>query len=294
MESSASLFVAVGHDGSRLASTDGADWKNLQVGKVGEVYRAIAFGKGHFAAIGSYGGNNIFAATADGTTWQSHQKDAKYSLYLRAVCFGEGAFLALGGDPGGVGDSKPFTMTSPDGVTWSDPFSIAGKNILRRVACGDGLYVGVGDRGRRAASKDGREWSDVAAVKAIDTLVDVAFGKGLFVGVGLNGLRMTTADGLKWSEPERGEEGEHLNSVIWAEDRFVSVGMGATYISADGSSWSRRPNKDAPTTVAYGGGTFVGASWKGRLLRSTDAVEWTPAYKSDHHVEAIAFGILST
>lgn len=285
------LFVAVGHDGLRIVSEDGARWERMQTGKVGEVYRAVASGRGRFAAIGSYGGSNIFASTADGASWEVGHKDALYSLYLRAVCFGDGVFLGLGGDPGGVGASRPFLMTSPDGVSWSDQVPIAGTNMLRRVAFGDGRYVGVGDRGRRATSTDGREWADAPGVKAIDTLVDVAFGQGVFVGVGLNGLRMTTADGLKWSDPLRGEEGEHLNSVVWAGDRFVAVGMGATYISPDGTSWTRRPNEDAPTTVAFGDGLFVGSAWKGRILTSADGVDWKQVHKSEHHVEALAFGV---
>jgi hypothetical protein len=70
---------------------------------------------------------------------------------------------------------------------------IAGKNMIRRVAWGNDRFVGVGDRGRRAASKDGFEWTDAPNVKAVDTLIDVAFGRDLFVGVGLHGLRMSTA-----------------------------------------------------------------------------------------------------
>ena len=43
------MFVAVGHDGLRLTSDDGKDWKPAQAGKEGEVYRAVAFGNGVFA-----------------------------------------------------------------------------------------------------------------------------------------------------------------------------------------------------------------------------------------------------
>lgn len=69
-------FVAVGHHGLRLASEDGAAWKEIQVGKEGETYRAVAHGNGRFVAVGSYGGNNIFAASPDGFTWQTVPKDA--------------------------------------------------------------------------------------------------------------------------------------------------------------------------------------------------------------------------
>src|SRR5579872_784826 len=135
-----SLFVAVGHRGLRLASADGEKWTNPQTGKEGEVYRAVCFGNGRFAAVGSFGGSNIMASTADGATWQMGTRDAKYVTYLRGLGFGKGFFLGLGGDPGAVGDSKPFVMTSEDGQKWSDVTPVAGKNILRRVCFGNDRF----------------------------------------------------------------------------------------------------------------------------------------------------------
>ena len=120
----------------------------------------------------------------------------------------------------------------------------------------------------------------------------MAFGKEVFVGVGLHGLRMWSEDGLKWSPRLAGEEGEHLNSIVWTGERFVAVGMGATYTSADGKQWERVANKDAPLTVAYGNGVFVGARWEGRIMRSTDGVQWKQVHKCDQHVEALAYGVI--
>jgi hypothetical protein len=301
-----SLFIAAGQQGARIASADGGKtWQPQQVGKEGEVYRAVAHGNGHFVAIGSFGGKNVIAATPDGAKWDVSYKDGQYRFFVRGLGFGgnptpdaKGFFLGIGGDPGSVGGSAPFVITSADGATWGDFTPIAGKHILRRIAWGNGRFVGVGDRGRRATSKDGKQWEDAPNTKAIDTLVDVAFGgpegKGIFVGVGLHGLRMTSADGLKWSERIPGEEGEHLNSVVWTGDRFVAVGAGATYFSPDGVKWDRQANKDAPTAVAHGRvdghDVFVGASYKGRLLRSTDAVAWKQTYKGEFNFEAVAFG----
>src|SRR5262249_53293271 len=127
----AGRFVAVGHHGLRLTSPDGQRWTDAQLGKEGETYRAAAFGNGHFATVGSYGGDNIFAATENGSVWQTGKREAKYVHYLRGLGFGKGMFLGLGGDPGAVGDSKPFVMTSSDGMTWSDATMISGKNMLR-------------------------------------------------------------------------------------------------------------------------------------------------------------------
>jgi hypothetical protein len=285
------LFVAGGAFGQRIVSEDGANWKNLQLGKEGEIYRAAACGNGRYVVVGSYGGDNLFAASADGIAWQVSKKDARYPMYLRGMIFANGLFWGVGGDPGAVGDSRPFVATSADGVAWGDPLPISGKNMVRRIAFGNGLFVGVGDRGRRAYSKDGKEWLDVPDVKATDTLVDVAFGKNIFVGVGLHGLRMTSEDGVKWSPRMNGEEGEHLNSVVWAGDRFVAVGMGATWVSPDGAKWERQPNDDAPTAVAYGKGVFVGAKWKGRIMRSSDGVKWEQAHRCENDIASVGFGV---
>jgi hypothetical protein len=283
-------FTAVGQDGLRLVSADGLTWTDQQVGKEGESYRAVAVGNGLVVAVGSYGGDNILAATVDGKTWKTGKHEAKYVRYLRGLAFGNRVFLGLGGDPGSVGSSRPFAMFSKDGIAWEEPRDIPGKHILRRAVWGDGRFVAVGDRGRRATSPDGKEWKDAAEGKAIDTLVDVAFGNGVFVGVGLHGLRMTTRDGVAWTIPVRGEEGEHLNSVVFAKDRFVAVGAGATYISADGARWDRRPNQNAPQVAAYADGVFVGAAWKGRLFHSPDGVAWKETHKAPRHVLAVAAG----
>jgi hypothetical protein len=282
------VFAAVGQDGLRITSADGLTWSDQQLGKEGESYRAVAAGNGLFVAVGSFGGDNILAATADGSTWKTGKHEAKYVRYLRGLAFGNGLFLGLGGDPGSVGSSRPFVMLSKDGLAWDGPDDIPGKHILRRAVWGAGRFVAVGDRGRRATSTDGKEWKDAAEGKAIDTLVDIAFGNGVFVGVGLHGLRMTSRDGLTWTPPVRGDEGEHLNSVVFAKDRFVAVGVGATYTSADGQKWDRLPNENAPQVAAYGVGVFIGAAWKGRLSLSADGVKWKETHKAGRHVLAVA------
>ncbi|GAB4454050.1 MAG: hypothetical protein OHK0029_08080 [Armatimonadaceae bacterium] len=283
-------FIAVGQDGLRISSANGADWSEPQVGKEGQVYRCLAIGEGTCVAFGGFGGKNVIAITRDGMQWEIQEKDAKYVKYVLTAHHAKGRFLALGGDRTSVGNAEPFAITSPDGKNWSDYQSIAGKHNLYRLAYGNGIYVGVGMRGRRAVSPDGLQWKDAPDLKAIYTLVDITFGNNLFVGVGLHGLRMTTTDGVNWSKPVYGEEGEHLNSILWTGQQFVGVGQGATYVSPDGQKWERRPNQDAPLMAAYGNGVFAGVHWKGRILLSRNAVDWKQVYKAPHHLEAIAFG----
>jgi hypothetical protein len=283
-------FVAVGHNGLRLHSADGARWERGAEGKEGEVYRAVAFGNGRFAAVGNFGGSNLFASTADGAAWETSSFDGQYKYSVRGLSFGLGRFIAIGGDPGSVGSSSPFVVHSDDARKWTAMIPIAGKHILRRIAAGGDRYVGVGDRGRRATSKDGKEWTDATDSKPTDTLIDVVFGAGLFVGAGLHGLRMASEDGLAWKHRFPGEEGEHVNSILRAGDRFVAVGQGATYSSPDGLAWTRKENANAPLVAAWGNGVFVGLAWRGRILRSEDAITWTQVHQAAHPLEAVSFG----
>lgn len=285
------MFIATGHQGQRIVSENGADWKAPVLGKEGEVYRAAAAGNGMYVAVGTFGGNNVLSASADGLNWKTTFKDGKYKNYIRGLTFGNGVFMAIGGEPVTVGASSPFVMISKDGLEWSDFIFSPAKNMLRRITYGKNLWVAVGDRGRRAASEDGKVWKDAPESKAIDTLVDLAFGHDTYVGVGLNALRMISFDGLKWDFKVHGDEGEHLNSIVFAKGEFVAVGQGATFKSPDGKKWTRNANSgDVPATICFGNDLFVGVNWRGRIMTSPDALVWKQVHKAEHHLEAVAFG----
>lgn len=281
-----SLFVAGGHHGLRVTSTDARTWSEPQLGKEGEVYRAGAAGNGRVVLAGSFGGNRIFSSTSDGKTWRTTQQDAKYALFIRGFGFFDGRFVALAGDPGAVGEAKPTAFFSTDGVDWDGPHPLGGKWMLRRLAAGNGRFVAVGDRGRVAHSPDLKTWTDVKDTKPVDTLIDVTFGRGLFVGVGLHGLRAWSADGVAW-ERQAGEEGEHLNAALWTGERFVAVGRTAAYVSSDGRSWTRHAVEDGPLTATYANGVFLGTAWRGRVLRSDDGIAWREAHKAPQILEAV-------
>ncbi|MFT5123089.1 MAG: hypothetical protein ACI9TH_003657 [Kiritimatiellia bacterium] len=282
-------FLAAGEKGTCLLSSDGKTWKEVHTGKDGEVFNSSCVGGGHAVTSARYGGQNTFAASADGATWSDSKFDAKYSKYIRGMFYFNAHFHAIGGNDGG-GDSKSYVIKSTDGETWSEPHDIAGKHLMRRYAVGDGKVVGVGDYGRRSVSSDGLEWEDTPDAKPVDTCIDVAFGNGVFAGGGLHGMCMSSRDGLTWEHRQVGEEGEHINAMLWDGMRFVGVGLGATYTSPDGITWQRTPNTHAPTRAVFGNGIFVGSRYRGRLLISSDAITWEETTRVVPNMETLTYG----
>lgn len=284
------LFVAAGEDGLRTFSPDGRQWIHRRTGREGEIYAAVCFGAGRCVATGRFGGDNVFAATADAVTWQPAKYDAQYARYCRSLVFFHDRFLAIG---------TTFVRVSSDGIHWEDERKITEYKVqygidstLRRFAIGDGRMVGVGAFGRTSATTDGLEWKNATDMKSVNTLIDVAYGNGVFVGGGMHGLRMRSADGLAWTDRVVGEEGEHINAMIWDGRRFVGIGQGATYLSPDGLKWERVPNVQAPTAATFGGGVYVGSLWPGRMMRSTDGIAWEEVARLPQHCLALDFGKL--
>src|SRR5260370_26393767 len=110
------LFFAAGHQGQRIVSDDGAEWKNLQLGKEGETYRAAAAGNGVHVAVGNFGGANIIAATKDGATWDVSNREGQYKNFIRGLAFGNGGFLPIGGAAGSARSSSPVLCPSSGGA----------------------------------------------------------------------------------------------------------------------------------------------------------------------------------
>ena len=284
------VFAAAGEDGMRCVSRDGRVWTNIQHGRDGESYSAIAFGNGRCVVAGRFGGSAPTAATEDGAAWQAATYDAKYSNYIQTLVFFKDRFLGIGGN---------FFIESDDGLKWGPTKKFPEKKALfgidptlHRFALGNGVLAGVGDFGNTIVTHDGRDWTFAPHTKPADALIDITFGNGMFVAGGLHGLRMRSQDGLTWTDRTPGEEGEHINFINFDGKRFVGVGQGATYISEDGLKWERIPNQSAPTIAAFGNDTYVGALWPGKLLRSTDGIKWEDVVELPQSVAALAFGDL--
>lgn len=284
-------FVGVGRMGLRLVSKNGSDWSQPLIEDKQYTLSSIAAGNGCVVVAGLVGGENIFMRSTDLVKWEQQKLKNEYVYMLRSLGFGGSngqlGFLSL--LSGGVNAEDGGNMQwSDDGAKWSERFKRE-KRSLNKIIWDGKQWVGIGNYGLKSVSTDGRKWIDAENQSPADTLISLAHGNGRYVGVGLHGLRMASPDGLRWGEKQLGEEGEHLHVVVFTGKEFVAVGLGATYTSPDGVKWKRTPNDDAPVSVAYGNGLFVGVAYKGRILVSKDGIAWKQVLKAPEHIQAISF-----
>ena len=73
---------------------------------------------------------------------------------------------------------------------------------LSSVACGNGVFVAVGDSGWILRSLDGTTWT-LKNPGTVNDLYSVTFGNNLFVAVGAGGTVLVSSDGATWTEKNR-------------------------------------------------------------------------------------------
>ena len=146
--------------------------------------------------------------------------------------------------------------------------------MVKKLAFGNGRFVGIGAYRRLVTSSDGKAWKDNPD-KDRPPFISLAFGNGRFVAGGMHGLRMMSKDGLRWENKAEGEIGEHINEIVWTGKEFVAIGVEVTFRSADGDRWTKQATKVRPARAGYGNGTFLCANLRGtEAYHSSDAVKW--------------------
>ena len=190
-----------------------------------------------------------------------------------------------------VSGDQGTTLTSADGVTWSEAISNPCKEPAR-IACGGGVTVQVGVGPLIRTFGGDARWVNRPAGCAAN-LHGIAYGNGLFVAVGNEGAVVTSADGIKWTVRNPGTE-ERLRGIACGNGVFVAVGYAGTILtSTRGIAWTARNSgtDQRLLDVAYGNGQFVVIGWNGILLTSENGVAWTQRDSGvSTHLQRVSFG----
>lgn len=257
-------FVAVGYEQTILTSTDGITWTPVTAGIAGYLdFDGIAYGNGLF--VMACGGNGTIATSPDGETWT--QQAYATTNGPSGFAFGNGLIVTVG--YGGV------VLTSPDGATWR-PASAGASNHLKSVAYGDHIFVAVGSSGRIMTSADGETWTPQTS-GATNDFNSITYGNGTFVAGGYGGAVLTSPDGVVWT-PQTSGVNDELNNIIYNQDHFIAVGSsGVILTSTDGRTWIPRTSgvRVFFYDVIHGNNTFVAMGKSGTVATSSDGLSWT-------------------
>ncbi len=225
------------------------------------------------AVVVGYGARRV--SSADGLHWDHFVEltpnGGDDDNLFRGVGYGAGTFVAVGGS------TKGFTMTSTDGITWSNETRTSSAWI-GNVGYLNGVFIAAGGNGLRTRSLDlGKSWVDEAGYQSVHYR-DLAVGNGLAVAAGHTyggvGVITSTPDGLSWTERLNG--GAAFNHLVFGNGVFVAAGdSGRVAWSADAISWADvSPGAANGVSLAFTGTEFL-VSLSSGVYRSTDGASWT-------------------
>lgn len=238
------LAVAVGDNGTVIASNDGVGW-TARISGVSETLEAVCYGNGQFVAVGDHG---RVLRSADGTTWVSGS--AGTTQRLNGVAYGGSQYVAVG--------NAGTVLTSQDGVTWTAGTSGV-TGWLRGIAYNGNtaplVWAAVGQGGAILQSADGITWSPGPDNNSITSPyspvvddIEAIFaepGEDAFTGVGRTGLLL---QGGYWYPPV------HVQTPkVWSWGAIKTAGAPSVEFDA--------VTEVAGTSFAFGsGGTIVAST----------------------------------
>lgn len=261
-----------------MVSSDGINYDTINTPK--GAWYDITFGNGLFVATGR-GGTNRVMYSKTGRTWDSitavqlEAMTGEVLPQLQCVTWGGGMFIALP-------RFDDYVLKSYDGINWTAHVGTYGT--WRNIDYGNGKFVAVSGEINAAQpimrSTDGENWTSIS-VPDLGAWYSAAYGNGLWVAIcetcPTNRI-MTSPDAITWT-PQTQFNTHRWVDIIYAEGYFVAV----DWLSPDSFDVMRSPtglegswelcrmtgdNVNNWFRLAYGNGTFIAVSNKGKIAIS--------------------------
>jgi hypothetical protein len=223
-----SYFVAVGHQGTMLRSSDGMTWNSLNSGSA-EDLQGICYGAGTLIAVGP---NTILVSMDQGLTWATRPAPIPNGERIRYL---NNRFIILGaaqlGGTSGEHGSAEYA-SSPDGLAW-----VTGRTppliFPQDIVYGNQTYLALGGGSGNpsyptlAISSDLMNWTSPSPTPGA-WFRSGTFAYDQFVAVSSSaGQILTSTNGINWVE--HAFLGRELRSVIASPYGFVAAGDGVAY-----------------------------------------------------------------
>jgi len=228
-------FVAVGHNGLILTSTDGVSWREESSG-INSMLTAITYAKGLSPKL-IIGGEGVIITSNDGTNWAVSVGGKNKTFSMNNLIWANGKIIA-------VSMGTPNVMVSSDAIKWNDAKNSSG--LMHAVAWGKKSYVGVGLMSTAFSSNDGVNWKE-STTGIPGALTGITYTNDKFIAVGPRGLIVTSSDGSVWSKSNSGTS-KGFVEVLWNGKLAIAVG-GQNPFSMSDMMARKKPTSEA--TIVY-------------------------------------------
>ena len=273
------IFVAVGlaaDDSTSIAveSADGVSWSTVSIPQPEVRYVSAVYGGGQFVILDAATETGTVITSTDGVTWTQNSIPGSQFVSWTDITYGAGLYVAVGAGEPLFGETLQHITTSPDGITWTTPDTIA--ESLFGVCYGDGQFVAVGlgeGAGTPCAanSPDGFSWTEQGTF-GDRNWVGVAYGAGIFVAVAHDsvGSIMTSTDGATWTlvtvpDAVNCNRVRFIGSLFIATcDDYPTSDNKCVLTSPDGLTWTTQTT--AIADFAYDVAGFVGGITFGNVF----------------------------
>jgi hypothetical protein len=277
-------FVAVGQNGTIIASTDGINWSLAASG--GHSLNSIAWGNNRFVAVGDSCGT---MTSEDGANWSSYTllptgswKGEMWSI----ITFGNNQFVASGCTLFG-GSCYTVVFTSSDGLSWKKQ-SFDQSIPVEEIAYGNSTFVGVGES-VAVVSTDGTNWSAFTMDTGV-RINKIIWGGNQFFAFG-PASAYTSPNGRDWTRRDVGPGGNgyYPTCAVWYNGLYSVVyyknnqGLGPDTakiaISSDGLNWQTSNAWTLPIGnyvygIYHGGDKYIAVGRNGFIISSMDGTTW--------------------
>jgi len=284
MKRLAKAFVAVIFSISMLGFVPaGAAWATnaavnagtVPSGAMGLTLNAIAYGNGHWVALGPSGAGY---ASTDGRTWVE-QGDITFEAH--DVTYGNGKFVAVG--------EGSYGVSTDNGQTWTVGNFPSGWYSDVIYAAGQFMATEDDDcNGQFAYSTTGSNWTIVDTDNSA-CWADLAYGNGTVVIVGDNKLDYSNDLGHTWHTAGQNIIQDDFTTVAFGDGKFIALGWNSSgnsteiATSTNGNTWNL-PATNAVLNISvfrsleYANGEWLATSWQAtkniEVAKSADGVTW--------------------
>ncbi len=277
MTCGAAGFVAVGYTGYDLeyhpavvlTAPDGVTWTELPSSICEDGLNAVAYGNGMYVGVGDFGS---IAVSTNATNWTEVLPDRRG--FIVAMACNSNLCIVTAANIYYSWRYPDFSvLVSTNASDWVVP--AYAPTSLSDLACSSAIFVGVSGTAI-CTTTNGYNWQTNSVTT--NSLHGVKHANGLFFAVGDNGAIYSSGDGLNWTNVSLTNAGSFY-AMDYGNGVYVCAGnIAAT--SLDGVAWSLAPsNSPEPICkIAYGDGLFVGASYSGVILTSSNGLNWQVQY----------------